>query len=263
MSLTFKNLYDYTERNLKRSLGLETLLEARAGMSIDFPGYSRMRPGDYRTAWFATVFLDIRGSTARAFQIGPQKTFATINALLPTLARVVDEHGGFVVDYPGDGIMAHWELEDISDVLTVKNCIQSCCWMDDAVKSIVNPILEKYSIPPITCGIGAAVGEVVVTKIGIPGYMSAKAIGNSVNLASKYAGKDSNSGEIIIASDMSHFAFDDVQPGSQEPIAYRYVANTDSTIKITSQNLKIPRPTREDAQLELKNLIQSKLRNSG
>jgi adenylate cyclase len=183
MGITFKNLFDYTERNLRRSLGLEKLLEARAGMSIDFPGYSRMKPGDFRTSWFSTVFLDIRGSTARAFQIGPQKTFATVNALLPTLARIVDEHEGFVVDYPGDGIMAHWELEDNHDVMTVKNCIQACCWMDDAVKTIINPLLEKYSIPSIICGIGAAAGEVVVTKIGFPGYMSAKAIGNSVNLA--------------------------------------------------------------------------------
>lgn len=256
MPLTFDILYNYTERNVKRALGKMEFIKESTASKIDFPGYTRMRPGDYREAWFTTLFLDIRGSTKRAFEIGPQNTFVTIHALLPTLARIVGELDGFVVDYPGDGIMAHWELDDNKDADSVRNCVKAACWMDDAVKTIVNPILNKYNIPSLVCGIGVAAGQVIVTKIGISEFVSAKAIGDSVNIAAKLASSTLNSGSILLDKVMADFAYDEVAPSeAKSKVAFTYTGINDGVISI-SPNLNIPRPQKNEARTELQKLLQ-------
>lgn len=196
MTLTFEKLNRYTEKNIQAALGAARLIKAFEGMSIDFPEYEHLLPGSYEEGEFVTLFLDIRGSTKRAFDIGAKKTFVTMQGLLPTLALIVNDLDGFIVDYPGDGIMAHWKIFSPS-VEAIQNSILAAGWMDDAVKNIVNPILGEYDLPPLTCGIGVSQGPVIITKIGIPSYFSAKAIGNSINFASKLASREYNSGKIL------------------------------------------------------------------
>ena len=71
-------------------MGNAELIKKAEAMNIEFPNY-KIRPCDYELGDFTTLFLDIRGSTTRAMQIGAKKTFVTVHALLPTLAKVVDE----------------------------------------------------------------------------------------------------------------------------------------------------------------------------
>lgn len=65
-------------------------------------------------------------------------------------------------------------------------------------KTLLIRSLKKYDIPPLVCGIGMSHGPVIITKIGIPGYVSAKAIGDSVNFAAKLASRECNSGKILV-----------------------------------------------------------------
>lgn len=196
MELTYDKLFNFTENNVNKALGKFKLREAKESLHIDFPGYEDILPGNYTEGNFVTLFLDIRNSTKRAFDIGAKKTFVTIQGLLPTLACIVHDLGGFIVDYPGDGIMAHWEIGTPSQK-AIKAAIKAAGWMDDSVRNIVNKLLEKNGIPPVRCGIGVASGEVIITKLGIDGFYSAKAIGNSVNFASKLASNKYNNGAIF------------------------------------------------------------------
>lgn len=205
MELTYDKLYDFTENNINKALKKFKLREAKESLHIDFPGYEDILPGDYTEGNFVTLFLDIRNSTKRAFDIGAKKTFVTIQGLLPTLAYIVHDLGGFIVDYPGDGIMAHWVIGTPSQT-AIKAAINAAGWMDDSVNNIINKLLEKNGIPSITCGIGIASGEVIITKLGIDGYYSAKAIGNSVNFAAKLASDKDNNGAILVNEHIAKIA---------------------------------------------------------
>ncbi|WP_459937766.1 adenylate/guanylate cyclase domain-containing protein [Desulfonatronum parangueonense] len=156
-----------------------------------------MPPGAYKSGYFATLFLDIRRSTERTVALGPLKTLLTMQALLPSLARIVCELDGFVVEYPGDGIMAHWDGDKIGDSIALIKAIQAAGWMDDCVKRIVNPILNTYQIESIECGIGVDAGNIIITKIGNPDFIASKSFGPSINHAAKLSANKFNLGVLV------------------------------------------------------------------
>jgi class 3 adenylate cyclase len=170
------------------------------------------------------------------------------------LAKIVDEMDGFVVDYPGDGIMAHWELDTESDKSTLYSCIEACSYMDDAVKTIINPLLIQYGVPPIVCGIGASVGNVIVTKLGIPSFVTAKAIGNSINRAAKLASANLNSGVILIDKTILDRAYTVVPSDHPGPSAFKFLQTQEQTIEI-SPNIKLERTPLANNLLEYLNRL--------
>lgn len=239
MSLSFEKLYKYTDRNIRRALGEAELLREATAMTVEFPGYTRLRPGDYETGDFVTLFLDMRGSTIRAATIGAKNTFVTMQALLPSLGRIVNETEGFVVDFPGDGIMAHWDMADNAQLAILKG-VEAACWMDDCVRNIVNPLLQSKGIPPLVCAIGVAAGTVIITKLGIPDTIVAKAIGDSVNRAAKLTNAAVNSGKILLDLEMANRVY--IRAQSENDVLFRYSIEDENTVAIeATQKLKLPR----------------------
>lgn len=255
MEVTYASLYKFVDRNIKRTNGEKTLLETKDGMGIEFPGY-RLSPCELEEGEFATLFLDMRGSTTRTRDYGRKIAAVTLHAFLPTLAHIVKSLNGFVVDYPGDGIMAHWEEDGQDPGGAIVNATIAAGWMDDAVKNIVNPLLLENQIPTIQFGIGIAMGTVTITNLGIPGAYAHKAIGDSVNWASKLANNKEHFGAILIDDLSSAKGFIPVSP-TQIPLASiqfnTVIIDGRQVRKITEMAYyKLPRPTPEDSTLEEK-----------
>lgn len=145
--------------------------------------------------------------------------------------------------------MAHWEIEEPPQE-AIRNAVKTAGWMEDAVVNIVNPLLGKYDIPHLSAGIGISAGKVIITKLGIPGYVAAKAIGNSVNLAAKLAGRQLNKGEILLDKRMADFAYKEALH-SDYNVDFTYTQKSDNIISVnnTGKKLRIPRPTKEDTFL--------------
>ena len=61
---------------------------------------------------FAVLFVDMRNSTARAENIGAQKTFLSMHAFIPAMIQVVEHYKGHVIDLMGDGIMVFFYGKD-------------------------------------------------------------------------------------------------------------------------------------------------------
>src|SRR4051812_6839123 len=78
-------------------LALSATFEATKAMVADLPAPRRLRLGQACKAWRAILFVDLRGSTRRAEEIGPRATYITMHALLPALAHLVSDEGGFIV----------------------------------------------------------------------------------------------------------------------------------------------------------------------
>jgi hypothetical protein len=256
MELSFYKLHQYTERNIKRALGIATPLKLGETIEAEIPGYN-LKPGQFKKAIFLTMFMDIRESTARAFRIGPEKTFVTLQGLIPTCARIVEEFGGYIMDYPGDGIMAHWELDETGYAPEIHSAVKAACFMEDAVAHIVNPILGEYQIEPLKTGIGISAGEVILTKVGIPGAFQSKVIGNSVNEASKLSGKELNpDGKVRVNPKVMSLAFADVthQANYGGDFIYR-IPDGFLTIETPLDSFKIPRIDQQDRVQELMNIM--------
>src|SRR5262249_43010466 len=58
------------------------------------------------------LFSDIRGFTALADDMDPQKLFSLLSGQLAEQVNCVHEHGGYVDKFGGDGVMAVFDGED-------------------------------------------------------------------------------------------------------------------------------------------------------
>ena len=81
-----------------------------AAISDVIPGFEadKLEFGSCDKENYAVLFVDMRQSTRRAQQVGPEKTFLTMHVFLTALLEVVKHYQGKVIDIMGDGLMVFW-----------------------------------------------------------------------------------------------------------------------------------------------------------
>ncbi|TCM92711.1 class 3 adenylate cyclase [Paenibacillus sp. BK033] len=168
--------------------------EATAAISDVVPGYKAksMEFGDYIRDNFTVLFIDMRGSTNRAVNVGPEATFLTMHAYFPAVSYVVEHYGGYTMDFTGDGLMAFFggNNSGMARVHAMKKA--GSCGRDllRVISEVVNPILQENGQRwPLKCGVGIDHGNVIVTKIGTDMTFDVKAFGDCVNGAAKLCQK--------------------------------------------------------------------------
>lgn len=163
--------------------------------------------------------LDLRDSTQHLRQaIGKyssdvsmiQRVFYEVSALLPAMAKIVDEYKGAVTEYLGDGLLALFQLPKLRNeqgpiltnvMLAAKTCLE-------ALHQVVNPILNKrYRLPDLEIGIGLASSEAIISHFGLSPDTQVKVIGECIYFASQCS-KGRN--EIIV-----HEGFEAIWPTSK------------------------------------------------
>ncbi|NEO88005.1 MAG: HAMP domain-containing protein [Spirulina sp. SIO3F2] len=136
--------------------------------------------GEHVSKEMAIFFSDIRGFTTLSEMMTPQDTFEFINAYLGAVSPAVGGHGGFIVKYMGDGVMAAFPTG-------AKAAIESS--LEQLVKvNQFNEQQEKSGKPRIAIGIGLHVGKVMVGIVGEANRMQGDAFSDHVNLASRLEG---------------------------------------------------------------------------
>ncbi|KPV45665.1 adenylate/guanylate cyclase domain-containing protein [Alicyclobacillus ferrooxydans] len=161
------------------------------------PGYhaKEMEFGDYEKDNYTALFIDIRNSTKRAHRIGAEKTFLSLHAFFPGVAYTIEEFGGYVMDFMGDGVMAFFggKESEMNKSWAAQQAGTCGLKLIDVVQNAVNPVLKDGGIDWLfQCGVGIDHGSVVVTKIGTYDNYDVKAFGDCINKASKYSdGTDS------------------------------------------------------------------------
>ncbi len=108
------------------------------------------------------MFLDMKNSTAIAERLGDERTHALIAEVFFDADRRIAEHGGEVLNYNGDEIVATW-LED--DGLKDANCLR-CYW--DIMQSLAAKAAsfeDRFRVRPEFWA-GFHAGEVVVGECG-------------------------------------------------------------------------------------------------
>lgn len=137
--------------------------------------------GERREA--AVLFLDLRGFTKAAAELGPQGVVALLGEYQRLVVPIVRRHGGSVDKYLGDGILASFGAVAPDAV----HAAQALRAVDDIVRAVdgwrAQRLHAGQAAPDV--GAGLATGEVVFGIVGDGRRLEYTVIGDAVNLAAK------------------------------------------------------------------------------
>jgi len=134
------------------------------------------------------MFCDMEGFTSLTERVGPEEAYSIMDQVYEILIHKVHDYGGTVNEMTGDGIMALFgapiAMED-----GPQRAIRSSLAIHRAMVIFSDRIKqEKEDVPPIKMRIGLHTGPVVVGTLGNDLRVEFKAVGDTVNLASRMEG---------------------------------------------------------------------------
>jgi len=134
------------------------------------------------------MFCDMEGFTSLSEKLGPEEAYTIMDQIYEILIHKVHNYEGTVNEFTGDGIMALFgapiALEDAP-----QRAIRSAYAIHRAMTKFSDKIKqEKQNIPTIRMRIGIHTGPVVVGTLGNDLRVEFKAVGDTVNLASRIEG---------------------------------------------------------------------------
>lgn len=169
------------------------------------------------------VFLDLRGFTAFTDRADPEEVLDLLRAYHATLGRTVEEFGGTLEHFAGDGVMIFF-----NDPFPIDRPAERAVRMATALQRAFRPIAKAWEKlgHGVGLGIGIAQGDATLGVIGFEERWEYAAIGNVPNLAARLCGK-ARAGEIILDAqterEIAHLA--EVEPigplslrGFQQPV---------------------------------------------
>ena len=133
----------------------------------------------------SVLFVDIRGYTTMAEGQGAREIFSTVNEYTQKISELVNAHGGSVVEFNGDGMMA---VFGAPEALSEKE--GAALAAGRAILGGVSSLRAGGSAKPgaISVGVGIATGPAFVGNIRAVDREIWSAIGNTTNLASRLQG---------------------------------------------------------------------------
>jgi len=133
------------------------------------------------------MFCDMEGFTSLTETLGSEATYALMDQIYEILIHKVHDYEGTVNELTGDGIMALFgapiALEDAP-----QRAIRSALAIHREMSKFSDKPKGEGRIPPIQMRIGIHTGPVVVGTLGNDLRVEFKAVGDTVNLASRMEG---------------------------------------------------------------------------
>jgi class 3 adenylate cyclase len=147
----------------------------------------------------SVLFVDIRGYTAYAEGRRVEEIFSTVNAYTELVSKVIRDHGGAVVEFNGDGMMA---VFGAPHPLPAKE--QAAI---SAAREVIRAVGGLGDAEPIAVGVGIATGDAYVGNIQAADRLIWTALGNTTNLAARLQALTRElEAEIIIDSETAEAA---------------------------------------------------------
>jgi class 3 adenylate cyclase/tetratricopeptide (TPR) repeat protein len=134
------------------------------------------------------MFCDMEGFTPLVEQLGPEEAYGIMDQVYEILIHKVHDYEGTVNEMTGDGIMALFgapiALEDAP-----QRAIRSAHAIHREMARFSDKLnQEREGIPPLKMRVGIHTGPVVVGTLGNDLRVEFKAVGDTVNLASRVEG---------------------------------------------------------------------------
>ena len=130
------------------------------------------------------LFADMENFTPLVEKLGPEEAYAIMDQVYEILIHKVNDFEGTVNEMTGDGVMALFgapiALEDAP-----QRAIRSALAVHQEIARFSDRMKQEKSIPQIKMRIGIHTGPVVVGTLGNDLRVEFKAVGDTVNLASR------------------------------------------------------------------------------
>jgi adenylate cyclase len=141
------------------------------------------------------LFSDIKGFTALSERLDPQDTVAFLNVYMTAMTGVIEEEGGIVDKFIGDGIMA--VFSDVEGGSHAGAAVRAGVRMQKRLEEMrqADPAIRKVQMR-----IGINTGDVVAGNVGSLTRMDYTVIGDNVNVASRIEGVCVPDGVLVSAS---------------------------------------------------------------
>jgi adenylate cyclase len=146
----------------------------------------------------AAIWLsDMRGFTTLSEQLPPQALIDRLNLYFGAQVPAILDHGGEVLKFMGDGLLAIFPIAAEHDADAVCRRTLSCARQ---VRARIAELPRSESEDAIRFGLALHVGEVMYGNIGGGNRLDFTCIGPAVNLAARLEKVASKLGETIVAS---------------------------------------------------------------
>jgi class 3 adenylate cyclase len=153
---------------------------------------ARARLGGQRVE--ATIlFGDLRGFTSLMEPLAAEEAVDVLNDFLTPMVDIIQEHGGMLDKFRGDGVMAVFGVPQASPNDPLKACAAALAMQARTGR------LEVPGQPGrrLQMGIGINTGSVVAGNIGAPQRHDFTVIGDAVNLAARFE-SNAGPGQVLI-----------------------------------------------------------------
>jgi adenylate cyclase len=158
------------------------------------------------------LFCDLRGFTSFAEDREPTDVVETLNRYLSEMTDAIMDHGGTLVSYMGDGIMAVFGAPIEQDDHADRAIAASREMLDVRLPAFCEWMRENGRGDGFAMGIGLNTGEVMSGQVGSERRMEYTTIGDTTNTASRLEGMTKGSGYPIFIADSTQAARRESEP---------------------------------------------------
>ncbi|MDA4848086.1 adenylate/guanylate cyclase domain-containing protein [Hoeflea poritis] len=161
---------------------VETYLGAKAGRQVLDGAIKR---GDGQETQAVVWLSDLRDSTALADTMAPDAYFDLLNAYYECTAGSAIKHGGEVLDFIGDAVLAIFPYDTDEELQKAAAAATSALRDAFAMRETVNSERTKDNRVAIRFGVGLNTGKVMFGNIGVEERLTFSVIGPTVNEVSR------------------------------------------------------------------------------
>ncbi|MCB9763491.1 MAG: adenylate/guanylate cyclase domain-containing protein [Alphaproteobacteria bacterium] len=147
-----------------------------------------VRRGDIETIHAVIWASDMRGFTALSDQVPKDQLVAQLNACFECQVGPIQERGGEVLKFIGDGLLAIFRVHGLRSQAQACNAAMEAAMEALAALQRVNAAQDP-ALPPLRIGLALHLGDVEFGNIGAPDRLDFTVIGEAVNVTSRLEGR--------------------------------------------------------------------------
>ena len=168
----------------------------------------------------AILFADIRSFTSFSEKKLPYDVVFVLNQYFSTMGSAVEQAGGHLDKFIGDGVMALFGIEGTPED-GCRAALRAARRMARGLNEL-NENLKNDLPEPLRIGIGIHVGSVIIGDMGYARARSVTAIGDPVNTASRLEGLNKGYGsQLVVSVDVARHAGYDMSGFRTEEVDIR------------------------------------------
>jgi class 3 adenylate cyclase len=137
-----------------------------------------------RTVHITALFVDIRGFTTYCATRPADDILDFLNSFYETVSEAIKRNGGLINKYLGDAVFAIFGAPDDMEKPEVR-ALQACIEVLEAVDQHRQEFADSFGID-LQIGIGMDSGDALVGNVGSTDRIEYTALGDVVNMASRY-----------------------------------------------------------------------------